>query len=205
VYSLIIGATNPLIDNACHLGGLLGGVATGFLLIRPFDPAARATAQPWRLAGVSVAVCAALALFAAPLLLPDGSRAANLRLDRALEDFGNEESHVVDRLKVISTDLQAGKLTPGRAADQLEEEVLKPWSEATQTLRALAPIEPADSIAARRLRTLQEYATARDQANALTVRALREPAPAADAAEKAAWSRVQTLVETVKAIDSGKR
>ena len=72
-------------------------------------------------------------------------------------------------------------------------------------VRVLAPIEPADSIAARRLRALQEYATARDQANALTVRALREPAPAADEAEKAAWSRVQTLVDTVKAIDSGKR
>jgi len=205
VYSLVIGATNPLIDNACHVGGLLGGAAAGFLLVRPFDPTVRAVPQPWRLAGASLAVCAALALLSAPLLLPNGARSANLRLDRALENFTEQESQLVDRFVAIESSLQAGKLTGASAADRIETEVMRPWSKVTQSLRALPPIEPADSIAAQRLVATQEYAMAREQANALTVSALRNPAPAADEAMVASWNRVGDLVEAAKKLDTGKR
>jgi rhomboid protease GluP len=204
-YSLIFGATNPLVDNSCHVGGLLGGAAAGFLLVRPFDPTVRAVAQPWRLAGVSLAVCAALAALAAPLLLPHGSRAANLRLDQALKNLGIEESRLVDRFMAIDSSLKAGKLTRAGAAAQVESEVLRPWSKVAQSLRALSPIEPADSIAAQRLAAMQEYATAREQAYALTVSAQRNRAPQADEAVAAAWHRVEELAEAARKLDNGKR
>ena len=62
--SLAMGAASRFIDNSAHIGGLLGGAAAGFLLLRPFDPAARATPQPWRIVAVVVGICAALALIA---------------------------------------------------------------------------------------------------------------------------------------------
>ena len=74
LYSLAFGAvvnfvqTAPKVDNAAHLGGLLGGVVSGYLLARPFEPEARKVQRPWYVAAVSVGVCAALAVLAAPLI-----------------------------------------------------------------------------------------------------------------------------------------
>jgi rhomboid protease GluP len=69
VYSLAMGAVMPFVDNAAHVGGLLGGAAAGFFLVRPFEPGARGNPDPWRLVRVAAGVTAALALLAAPLLL----------------------------------------------------------------------------------------------------------------------------------------
>jgi len=68
VYSLAMGAVLPNVDNSAHIGGLLGGAAAGWFLVRPFDTAARAVARPWQVAGVIGAVCAALALLVAVAL-----------------------------------------------------------------------------------------------------------------------------------------
>ena len=78
VYSLAMGVAMPFVDNAAHVGGLLGGAVAGFLLLRPFDPAARARPQPWRIVAVAVGVCAALALVAPrPAGRAGGQAAAN--------------------------------------------------------------------------------------------------------------------------------
>jgi len=68
LYSLFMGAVMPFVDNSAHVGGLLGGAISGYLLARPFDPAVRKLARPWQVAGVFIAVVAALAVLAAPLL-----------------------------------------------------------------------------------------------------------------------------------------
>jgi rhomboid protease GluP len=62
VYSLAMGVLLPFVDNAAHVGGLLGGAASGYLLARPFEPEARAVSRPGQVAAVAVAVCVALAL-----------------------------------------------------------------------------------------------------------------------------------------------
>jgi rhomboid protease GluP len=69
VYSLAMGAVLPYVDNAAHVGGLLGGAAAGALLVRPFEPAARATPRPGWIAAVVLIIGAALTLLAAPLLI----------------------------------------------------------------------------------------------------------------------------------------
>ncbi len=69
IYSLAMGFVMPYVDNAAHIGGLLGGAVAGLLLVRPFEPAARATPQPWRMVATIAGVCAALAALAAPLLI----------------------------------------------------------------------------------------------------------------------------------------
>ena len=65
VYSLAMGAVVPFIDNAAHIGGLLGGVVSGLLLARPFNAEARAVPHPGQVVAVAAAVCAALVLLAA--------------------------------------------------------------------------------------------------------------------------------------------
>jgi len=68
VYSLVLGAVLGFVDNAAHVGGLLAGAASGFLLVRPFEPQARAVARPWVVAAVVAGVCAVLAIFAAQVI-----------------------------------------------------------------------------------------------------------------------------------------
>ena len=65
VYSLAMGAVMPIVDNSAHVGGLLVGTASGYLLARPFEPAARAVARPWQVAAVVAGVCVALGFLAA--------------------------------------------------------------------------------------------------------------------------------------------
>lgn len=68
VYSLALGFAMPFIDNSAHIGGLLGGAVSGFLLTRPFEPAARARARPWTVVAVAAGVCAVLTVLAAVVI-----------------------------------------------------------------------------------------------------------------------------------------
>ena len=80
IYSLGFGLASSLfdtpvrIDNAAHIGGLLGGALSGFLLVRPFEPEARARPQPLRIVAVALGICALLAMLAAPLVSGGGPR-----------------------------------------------------------------------------------------------------------------------------------
>jgi rhomboid protease GluP len=65
VYSLAAGAVLGFVDNSAHVGGLLGGAMSGYLLARPFEPGARAVARPWQVAGVAALVSGLLAWLSA--------------------------------------------------------------------------------------------------------------------------------------------
>lgn len=74
VYSLLQGFTHPGIDNAAHIGGLLGGACAGFLLATPLEsavPPARETRR-W----VIGAGGAALVLLLLRGITPAGGRGA---------------------------------------------------------------------------------------------------------------------------------
>ena len=90
VYSLGLGIASAFmnspvhIDNAAHIGGLLGGALSGLLLARPFEPEARARTQPLRIVAVALGICGLLAALAVPLVSKEGARGAELRLDRMI-------------------------------------------------------------------------------------------------------------------------
>jgi len=63
LFNLISGALQPGIDNAAHVGGLLGGFVLGYLLARPIDGEARTHFPLNR--GLSAAAFIAIAVFAA--------------------------------------------------------------------------------------------------------------------------------------------
>ncbi len=61
-YSLVFGAAHPLIDNAAHIGGLMGGFISGLLLARPLTADARREPNAARLLLATAAVCVPLAI-----------------------------------------------------------------------------------------------------------------------------------------------
>ncbi len=68
-YNLFFGFVHPGIDNAAHLGGLVGGFLLGLVLARPVDAAYRAEHRATRLVAVMMAG-AALLVLATRLLAP---------------------------------------------------------------------------------------------------------------------------------------
>jgi hypothetical protein len=196
----VIGAQNPVIDNACDVGGLFGGALVACFLVRPVDPGARAQARPWRLAAVALGICAALFTLAAPLALPNGARGASLRVAVAQDRFADDESRLAGLQEEILKAHNAGQLSAGEAAARLESEVLLPWRQAMRTLLEPAPVARRDSPAARRRDLLREYVLTRERALALTVDELRRPDEATDAGAVAAWHRVEQLIEQIKAL-----
>ena len=58
VYNLLMGASSHRIDNAAHVGGLIGGLITGFLLSRPLqaDRAEKDWTRQWLIAVSAMAV-----------------------------------------------------------------------------------------------------------------------------------------------------
>ena len=200
IYSLVLGAANPMVDNACHVGGLLGGAVAAFFLVRPVDPAARATAQPWRLAAVAAGIGAALLLFAAPLVLPNGSRSGYLRVLVAQDQFARAESKLVDLHQDIARAYEAKQLSGAKAAERLEIEVLEPWKIAMQPIMDIPPNAPAGSPAAKQRELMRTYVVERKSAYELTINSLRHPGADAEAKTTAAWERVEGLIKELQAV-----
>jgi rhomboid protease GluP len=88
-YNLFIGATVPGIDNAAHLGGLVGGFVMGYAFARPLDPDAR-TFSRGRLAalGAVAVVCIALAVKALGAVSDQLRHSRGSNSERCLEGRG---------------------------------------------------------------------------------------------------------------------
>lgn len=57
-YSVIVGLTTSMIDNAAHFGGFVAGIVGALTLGRPLDARARAAVPWWRMALIGVALTA---------------------------------------------------------------------------------------------------------------------------------------------------
>ena len=203
IYSLVVGATNPLVDNACHVGGLLGGALSALFLVRQVDPAARAMPRPLRLAAVATGICAALSLLAAPLAMPNASRGGLLRVLAVQNRFAMDESKLVDLHQSIASAYGAKQLSADKAAERLEIEVLGPWENAMQPIMDIPPITPASSSGAKQRELLRNYVVARRDAFELSIKFLRHPDRDAEEKSTAAWERVGVLVQQLQTQTSG--
>ncbi len=172
LFSLGLGAAHPLIDNACHVGGLLGGFVAGLILARPFTVEARALRQPARLFIAALVVGLPLAWMAQSLLAHDGRHAAGLRFNRDLYDFIPVEGQLVRKQADILTfrpDVRVNRL---EIAKRLRNEVLLPWRAASKPILESATIADEKSRSARLQKAWREYLRARGESIALRVLAL---------------------------------
>jgi membrane associated rhomboid family serine protease len=164
LYSLVIGVAHPLIDNACHVGGLLGGFVSGLVLARPFSPEARTTPQPVKFLVAVAIVALPLAWIAQPLMADSGTTAVELRFERDLQTFSVKEGEIVRRQTEILTFPPNVRVNRLELAKQLRTEVLAPWREASRPLLEGATLPHDGSRGARRQEAIRDYLRARSSA-----------------------------------------
>lgn len=61
-YSVIVGLTTTMIDNAAHIGGFVAGIVGALTLGRPLDAQARAAVPRWRMALIGLVLTVAVVL-----------------------------------------------------------------------------------------------------------------------------------------------
>lgn len=199
-YSLLVGANDPKIDNAAHIGGLLAGALAGLLLARPFQVEARAKPKPGRIAGVAAGICAALVALSIPLWWSGSARAAEMDAARVMYHFARTEGPLVDRLVIILKSTSGTEVSDRDAATRIESEVFEAWRAAAAKVLSLAPLQRADTTTARRLRLMKRYIAARDRATQMTIDALGRRARHGEAAINRAWNRVNDLVAQMQEV-----
>jgi rhomboid protease GluP len=88
---VINGLTHSGIDNACHIGGLIGGFAMGWLLARPLESEARMEEARGLIRGICVALVALLVL-SWPLAHPSPEVLSKRQFRKSLIPFATAES-----------------------------------------------------------------------------------------------------------------
>jgi rhomboid protease GluP len=200
LYSLVIGAAHPLIDNACHIGGLLAGFVSGVILARPFTPEARSAPRPAKLAVAILAIVLPLAWLAQPLMTDGGSQAASLRFERELAEFGGVEVELVRKQKEILTFPPNVRVNRLEVAQRLRREVLVPWHAASRPLLQSNTLEQDGSRAAERQDAIRDYLRAREHGIELQALALETGDPADQALALSADARVGETLKRLNAL-----
>ena len=134
VYSLLYGFTQAGIDNAAHLGGLVGGFATGLILARPLDPLTRHRRNVQR--ALLAALLAAVTLPTAAWLTPDTSRVYRqaIALQKEIEVFSAAEKELLAAFQGIVDQSHHGKLSDADALRELRISILPEWGRAVARL-----------------------------------------------------------------------
>jgi rhomboid protease GluP len=191
-YSLAVGAASPMIDNAAHVGGLLGGFVSGWILVRPFTLEARSRPQPLRLALAVVAVLLPLLWIAKPLLDPDQSTRRGFIL--MLHEFEAVDAASMARQAEILAQRREGEES-APLAKQLREEVLAPWRRAAMPVLDARDLPNDGSPEARLQPVIREYVRAKERALSLTALALQSGDPETFESAQLAWQRVGQVVK----------
>jgi len=153
-YNLVNGFAHAGIDNAAHIGGLVGGFAIGWLLARPVAVDARHDPLQ-RLSLVAVVGVVFLIALAWPLFHPNATVAAERKFRQQFELFAEAEATAVAAERELRSVESAGA---GAAPDYLNRvatSVIPKWEAAEATIVA-APL-PADSHLAPLREALLEY------------------------------------------------
>lgn len=162
-FSLFAGFVMPGIDNAAHVGGLVGGLLLGLGFARPLG--ARLDLR----SGVRAALCVALTLGMTGLLWR-GVRPAQDQLQRQIEFarsvrlLAMTDRALARRTAVLVEAFLDGTVEPAEARRGFEQDLLPRWDAMLASLRAQAAGDP-------RRATLIAYATARRNAVAAFARA----------------------------------
>ncbi|HEV2441355.1 MAG TPA: rhomboid family intramembrane serine protease [Steroidobacteraceae bacterium] len=126
LYNLMYGVGHQGIDNACHIGGLIGGILMGWLLAQPLDSEARRE-QPQRLArGIALGAVALIAL-AWPLARRPHLSAAEVAFRVDILWFGTQETEAVDRTRELASRYKQHQITDHAWGNELATTVIPTW------------------------------------------------------------------------------
>ena len=134
VYNFLFGLGKTGIDQAAHVGGLVGGFAGGVVLGHPLEAAAFAT----RARRVAVLVAVGVGLFAlAVAKLPKP-----VDMQAEYESFAALEKRVLAVVNDAGTKARAGTLHEDAMLALLKKDVLPPWNAEMAHLRGLTGLAP---------------------------------------------------------------
>jgi hypothetical protein len=172
-YSLITGWLNPVVDNAAHAGGLIGGFILGWILTRPLDVEARRDPPVRRFAAaVLLVVCSAIGI-AWHARGTGGNETAVEQYFSHHQWYFTGEVQNLRAWQDLGAQQAAGKLHNEELASGFEHRVLPFWNQAAQRLQAEAASIPADQQAANAL--LQKLVSLRQQWARALIAAARDP------------------------------
>ncbi len=165
-YNLVYGLAHPGIDNACHIGGLLGGFVLGWIIALPIDLEARARVAKhrWRVGLAAAAVLIAVGISAAPrfdyhltdeiawsdamkepvaketeLLKANESRMTQFRMGANASEYGKWlTSEMIPFFQGWEKSLASLKLAPGRLTAHRREWVIRILSMRVENYQHLA-------------------------------------------------------------------
>jgi rhomboid protease GluP len=159
--SLVYGMTHEGIDNAAHLGGLVGGFAMAFLLARPLDPEARATRDVRRLCIVVAGAAAVLMLSALPIKNTFETYRKDSQYRADLEWFDKEQDRLFAAAEQWAQLADSQSLSSGDLADRLERDVVSHW-QAIQDRLSKTPLDEGSSLRRHQVLVLEYVASHHD-------------------------------------------
>ncbi len=166
-YNLLYGMMKANVDNAAHIGGLVGGVLCGLVLSQPFTPETL-PGRPMRNLLVSAL---GVVLLVGGILTAYSQHAGLAQVQNELDRFAEVEKQSLDAFNSAVEKAQRKELTDAAFANILERDVLPEWKAAGDRLSAITDVPAALQ---RHLRAILEYVRLRQEAWELFVRALRE-------------------------------
>ena len=174
VFTLIMGQVVPGIDNAAHIGGLVGGALLGGVMARPWAAdSPRARISRWWSAALLGAISLALVTH---IPTPTYRMGEELRAREAIRQFLHEDQRISKRWEDILTTGRKDVLTFGQLAGRIDADVTSDYQESYEQLSSLSLDAGAPS--AKTLEALRNYAALRGEASRALADGLREKDPA---------------------------
>jgi rhomboid protease GluP len=160
VYNLLFGFSVPGIDQAAHIGGLLGGALCGVVLAKSVS--SRSAVQRKVTGGLLGLIAIPLVLGIASLLPNEGGQA-----QAALEGFAMMEKQVLGQLNTASQ----RNATDAEITQLLESELQPAWRDG---MSRLAQLKGLPDKLQKRVNFLIQFATLRDESWTLMIQAERK-------------------------------
>ncbi len=144
-YAVVLGAAVSAIDNAAHVGGLVGGFVLACLLARPLSPRPPMTLA--RGAMATAAAAAAVATLFSYVPPPAYSYAAQQAAVALIQQFSIDENALAAKASVLVEDRKAGRITNAQLGEAIEKDVLPGWNAAHAKFTAISLGDKAPAAA----------------------------------------------------------
>ena len=174
LFNVINGLAHQGIDNAAHLGGLVGGFVIGLALARPMTVEARELPDERYVINVIGTASCCLVVSALLVGFVRSKHSAENRFKAAAVWFENREPGVLSRYNAAIELSHAGNLSDTELADRVNAEVLAFYTEANRRLAWKPQVAgPFDEIRQK----LGRYVDLRERSQSTLVDALRTGNP----------------------------
>ena len=169
VITIVLGLLIPGIDNAAHIGGLIGGMLAGAALIRPLDPARHAGRGRWLAASILITGTAVLIV---NIPEPRYRWSEEIQARGEIAEFIGKDARISARWGAILGRAQQENASFDEVAGRIEDEISSSYEQSFEQLSKLHLDSEAPSAAA--LQSLRNYAEIRRNASRALVEGLRE-------------------------------